>query len=163
MFCLQSAGRQADIQQMLCSCPRSSLRDDHVMESNRATFCLKPQTGLMAGPRSVHKAVLARSKEHEKRSLAGWQRESLRTREALPQRLTYIGGSTGQGAAGPVLAIKTHSRLAIIWKGRNSSSRGRACVHDAGGLWMCYSALCTASCGEFQWKQFAVSLTRKAP
>jgi hypothetical protein len=84
-FCLQSAGSQADTQQMLSSCPSSSLWDDHVMESNRAAFCFRPETGLVAGPRNVHKAVLAGSNEHEKRSLAGWQRESLRTRkEALP-------------------------------------------------------------------------------
>ena len=56
------------------NCPSSSLRDD-VMESNRAAFCLRPQTGLVAGPRSVHRAVLAGSKEHEKRSLAGWLAE----------------------------------------------------------------------------------------
>lgn len=73
-----------------------------------------------------------------------WQRESLRTRRALPQRLTYINGRTGRGAAGPDLAIKTFSpRHEIICKERNSSNRGRACVHHAGGLWTCYSALCT--------------------
>ena len=148
---------------MLSSCSSSSLRDDQVMESNRAEFCLRPQTGLVAGPRSVHQAVLAGSKEHEKRSLACWQRESLRTRrEALPQRLTYIAGRTVRGAAGPDLAIKPHSRrLGIIRKGRNVSNRGEGCVHHAGRLWTCYTALCTAPCGEFQRKQFAVSLLRR--
>ena len=76
-LCSGSVYGQADTQQMLSSCPSSSLRDDHVMESNRAAFCLWPQTGLVAGPRSVRKAVLAGSKEHQKRSLAGrlagWQ------------------------------------------------------------------------------------------
>jgi len=56
---------------MLSGCPSSSLRDDHVMERNRAAFCLWPHTGLVAGPRSVRKAVPAGSKEHEKRWLAG--------------------------------------------------------------------------------------------
>jgi hypothetical protein len=107
--CSRPADSQTETQQMLSSCPSSSLRDDRVTESNRAAFCLRPDTGLVAGPRSVHKAVLAGSIEHEKRSLAGWQRESLRTRrEALPQRLTYIAGRTGRGAAGPDLAIKTN-------------------------------------------------------
>jgi hypothetical protein len=129
---------------MLSCCPSSSLRDDHVMGSNSAAFCLRPHTGLVTGPRSVRKAVLAGSKEHEKRWLTGWlaERKPENQKRSTSAATNLHRRAHWAGAAGPDLAIKTHSRrLAIICKGRNSSNRGRACVHHAGGLWMCYSAL----------------------
>jgi hypothetical protein len=77
----RSVYSRADTQQMLSSYPSSSLQD-HVMESNRAAFCFRPQTGLVAGPRSVHRAVLAGSKEHEKRSLAERKPENQKSTSA---------------------------------------------------------------------------------
>jgi hypothetical protein len=159
----RSVYSQADTQQMLSSCPSSSYGTTTSRQATGQRFVSGPKLALWQDRAAFTRQSSLEAKNMKSvRWVAGWQRESLRTRrEALPQRLTYIAVRTGRGAAEPDLAIKTHSwRLGITRKGRNSSSRGRAYVHHAGELWTCYSALCTAPCGELQRKQFAVSLLR---